>query len=256
MTNREIRAIAVRQSAVDSNCRPEDFACTEHKVVLSVKHANAARYLEPPFLCSFTSYGSNVVASVCAELAPVARSYLGRVSAAHCFEPPNLHILSGMLRPKGLDVCNMAEYFLPDLDLLKPLPCALELRVLEREVFFGLYLPQWGNALCEKRRDLDVLAVGAYECGTLVGLAGCSADCEDMWQIGVDVLPAYRRRGIASALTSRLAWETLQRGKVPFYCAAWCNLASVRNAIRSGFRPAWVQMTVRRIDEIAACNGV
>ena len=109
MTNREIRAIAVRQSAVDSNCRPEDFACTEHKVVLSVKHANAARYLEPPFLCSFTSYGSNVVASVCAELAPVARSYLGRVSAAHCFEPPNLHILSGMLRPKGLDVCNMAE---------------------------------------------------------------------------------------------------------------------------------------------------
>ena len=49
MTNREIRAIAVRQSAVDSNCRPEDFACTEHKVVLSEKHANAARYLEPPF---------------------------------------------------------------------------------------------------------------------------------------------------------------------------------------------------------------
>ena len=49
MTNREIRAIAVRQSAVDSNCSPEDFACTAHKVVLSVKHANAARYLESPF---------------------------------------------------------------------------------------------------------------------------------------------------------------------------------------------------------------
>ena len=66
-----------------------------------------------------------------------------------------------------------------------------------------------------------------------------------MWQIGVDVLPEYRREGIASALTSRLALEILERGKVPFYCAAWCNVKSVRNAIKSGFRPAWVEMTAK-----------
>jgi predicted GNAT family acetyltransferase len=66
-----------------------------------------------------------------------------------------------------------------------------------------------------------------------------------MWQIGIDVLPAYRRQGIASALTSRLALEILDRGIVPFYCAAWSNLASVRNAIRSGFSPAWVELTAK-----------
>ena len=49
--------------------------------------------------------------------------------------------------------------------------------------------------------------------------------------------------GVASALTARLALELLQRGKVPFYCCAWSNLASARNAIKSGFRPAWVQLT-------------
>ncbi len=38
-----------------------------------------------------------------------------------------------------------------------------------------------------------------------MGLAACSADCETMWQIGIDVLSEYRRRGIASTLTSRLA---------------------------------------------------
>ena len=86
---------------------------------------------------------------------------------------------------------------------------------------------------------------GAYDGETLVGFAACSADCEDMWQIGVDVLPEYRREGIASALTSRLALEILERGKVPFYCAAWCNVKSVRNAIKSGFRPAWVEMTAK-----------
>ena len=76
-----------------------------------------------------------------------------------------------------------------------------------------------------------MLAVGAYDGARLVGLAGCSADCESMWQIGVDVLPGYRRRGVAAALTSRLAAETLARGKVPFYCAAWSNIKSVRNAV-------------------------
>ena len=101
---------------------------------------------------------------------------------------------------------------------------------------------------------LDVLGVGAYDNGKLIGLAGCSADCEMMYQIGVDVLSEYRRGGIASALTSRLALETLALDKVPFYCAAWCNIKSVRNAIRSGFRPAWVAMTAKDISFVDQMN--
>ena len=66
-----------------------------------------------------------------------------------------------------------------------------------------------------------------------------------MWQIGVDVLPAYRGQGISSALTSRLAAEILKAEKVPCYCAAWSNIRSVRNAIRCGFRPAWVELSAK-----------
>jgi len=76
-----------------------------------------------------------------------------------------------------------------------------------------------------------------------------------MWQIGVDVLPSYRRQGIASALTSRLALEIIDRGKVPFYCTAWSNLGSVRNAIKSRFRPAWVEMTAKPIEEVDKANS-
>ena len=72
--------------------------------------------------------------------------------------------------------------------------------------------------------------------------------------IGVDVLADYRRQGIASALTSRLAVEILERGKVPFYCAAWCNLKSVRNAVKSGFRPAWVEMTAKPRETVDKMN--
>ena len=83
----------------------------------------------------------------------------------------------------------------------------------------------------------------------------CSADCDTMWQIGVDVLPEYRRQGIASAVTSRLAVEILNRGKVPFYCAAWSNVKSVRNAIKCGFRPAWVELTVKSKEFVDNMNG-
>lgn len=75
-----------------------------------------------------------------------------------------------------------------------------------------------------------------------------------MYQIGIDVLPEYRRKGIASALTSRLALEILKLDKVPFYCAAWCNLSSVRNAIKCGFRPAWAELTAREIDFVNEFN--
>ena len=75
-----------------------------------------------------------------------------------------------------------------------------------------------------------------------------------MWQIGVDVLPGYRRKGIASAMTSKLALEILERDKVPFYCCAWSNVKSARNAIKSGFRPAWVEMTVKLAELVEEMN--
>ena len=162
--------------------------------------------------------------------------------------------MNDALMEKGQKICFMAEYFLPDMNVLRPLDCFYELRILTQEDFVDLYLPEWSNALCESRKHLDVLGVGAYDKGKLIGLAGCSADCDTMWQIGIDVLPEYRRQGIASALTSRLAVEILRRGKVPFYCAAWCNVKSVRNAIKSGFRPAWVEMTARPCDTVNEMN--
>lgn len=76
------------------------------------------------------------------------------------------------------------------------MPCDYEIRILFPEDLESLYLPQWSNALSSQRRELDVLAAGAWHEGKLMGLAGCSADCDTMWQIGVDVLPAYRRQGI------------------------------------------------------------
>ena len=239
-TNQEILQVAMEQSAIDAGCRPEDFQGSENRVVESVCDPQARRYLTLPFDCNLISYGSNIVASVAEKYRGIVLDYINRFPAEHCFETPNLHVLNDALQKDGLRICFMAEYFLPDVALLQERPCPYPIQLLFPADFETLYTPEWSNALCEKRKQLDVLGVGAYDGDRLIGLAGCSADCDTMWQIGIDVLPEYRRQGIASALTSRLALEILKRGKVPFYCAAWSNIRSVRNAITSGFRPAWV----------------
>ena len=255
MTNQDIWRISLEQSARDCNCSPEDFLSFENKVVLSRKNEGARVYLSLPFELDLVSYGHNIVAQCSERLLDTAAWYIGKYPVEHCFESPHVIALNEKLAAFGLKVCYMAEYFLPDLDHLRELPCPYEMRILKPEDFAGYYLPEWSNALCEKRRHLDVLAVGAFDGDKLIGLAGCSRDCESMYQIGIDVLPEYRRKGVASALTARLALETLALGKVPFYCAAWCNIKSVRSAIRSGFRPAWVELTAKPIAFVNKMNG-
>jgi len=99
-----------------------------------------------------------------------------------------------------------------------------------------------------------MLAIGAYDGGNLIGMAGVSADCDTMYQIGIDVLPAYRKKGIAKALVSRITQETFRLGKVPFYCAAWSNLPSVKTALACGFYPAWVELTAKPVSFVAEMN--
>lgn len=239
---------ALAQSAADSACRPDDFLKNTNVVTESVPSQEARKYLKLPHILDLISYGSNVVASCRADL----KNDIGRIidrapGPSACFETPMIYLINRALEKADARVCFMAEYFLPDVDLIygADLRCPLETRLLYPEDFVGLYLPQWKNALCEDRKHLDVLGVGAYDGGRLVGFAGCSADCDTMWQIGIDVLPEYRKRGIASALTNRLAREVIAREKVPFYCAAWSNVRSVKNALRSGFKPAWSQLTAK-----------
>lgn len=254
MTNEEILNIAMSQSAMDINADPRDFTKSTNVMVKSGVGPLARKYYKEPIACNLVSYGSNIVASVKDEYAGAVREYLAKFEFYHCFETPNMHWLDQRMSEYGQRVCFMAEYFLPDVERLRRIPCKFDIKVLRQEDFRDLYLPQWSNALCESRKELDVLGLGAYDNGRLIGLAACSADCDTMWQIGVDVLPEYRRQGVASALTSNLAVEILDRGKVPFYCCAWSNIPSARNAVKCGFLPAWVEMTVKPASVIDEMN--
>ena len=255
-TQQKVLNIAMEQSAIDLCCQPEDFLKSENVIVTSAVSENCRKYLKLPFFCNLVSYGNNLVASLDPKVQKVVCDYMERYGKVHAFETPNMHVLDDAFRQYGYRICFMAEYFLPELSALRPITCGYELRILHPEDFEELYTEQWSNALCKDRKQLDVLGVGAYDDGKLIGLAGCAADGREMWQIGIDVRKEYRHQGLAASLTSHLALEILKRDKVPFYCAAWSNIPSVRNAIRSGFRPAWVEMTAKEEAYVNEMNGV
>ena len=208
---------------------------------IKMENKNAKKYFQLPFLCHFVSYGNNIIASVSEKVYQTIVKNIKDYNTCNFFDIANIEPI---IKEHKINSYYMVQYFLPDIEIIKTLNCNYECRLLNKQEFEKLYLPEWSNALSTERYYLDKLAVGAYDNGKLIGLAGCSADCDSMWQIGVDVLPEYRKQGIASSLTSKLALECLKINIVPFYSCIWSNIKSYKNAVKSGFKPLWVEMNL------------
>ena len=76
----------------------------------------------------------------------------------------------------------------------------------------------------------------------IMGMAGCSEDAPGWMQIGIDVMPAYRGCGVATALVTLLKNQIETDGDIPFYGTSLSNYHSWNVALNSGFSPAWVEI--------------
>ena len=87
----------------------------------------------------------------------------------------------------------------------------------------------------------DALAVGesAPALADPIAMVGLSDDSPIMRQIGIDVLPAWRGAGIASALVRDAARLTLAEGYLPFYGTSPSHMLSQRVAMNAGLVPTW-----------------
>ena len=96
--------------------------------------------------------------------------------------------------------------------------------------------------------NLPLMAAAVARCnGEIAGVASAYADCDVMWQLGVDTMPAYRNRGIAKATVSAMTDYIFKQGRLPYYSTAIANLASRKTATSLGFQPAWVELYCREI---------
>lgn len=77
----------------------------------------------------------------------------------------------------------------------------------------------------------------AFDEGRPVSFCYAAWETETLWDVSIDTLPAWRRRGYACAAAVELIEHFLARGKRPVWGAADTNSASAALAVRLGFHP-------------------
>lgn len=90
--------------------------------------------------------------------------------------------------------------------------------------------------------------VCAYDGEEIVGMADCSEDASHWMQIGIDVVPGYRSKGVGTCLVALMKEKILENGDIPFYGTSVSNYHSWNIALNCGFRPAWVEIGAEQCD--------
>lgn len=265
MTTHDIKEIWYRQLSCDYSCTVEEIKNRAPILAKKAYHPNRRIFRSDDcFLKILVVNGKLVVNADDESFLIKNRSFLENADAAWFFEPDNIRALDRMLAEYGHEVADAHHFYLPaDTKGTKTAGTALfpqektcqertdltagSLRLYEKddlEIFRGD--TRFKEALSFIETSPDMLAVTWEEKGEILGMAGASADCEDMWQIGINVLPVGEHRGLGTFLVTNLKEEILNRGKVPFYGTAESHIRSQRVAVQSGFVPAWAELYTRR----------
>lgn len=229
----EILRIVQSQLATDLNCTTDDLNVENDSFVFTEARDNPGRRPFPRSEQHFEmlSMGKSIVVSASPDILDIVKPLLNGKARDEAFSMPFVY--------------GHSLYYLPDLAQIKQLasPDGFAYEMVEQNDIPALYqFDGFRNAVSYdvNHPRPDVVAVLAKMDERIVGMAGASNDCAMMWQIGMDVLPEYRNRGLAAYLVNRLTFEILNRGYVPYYGTASSNIASQRDAHRVGYYPAWV----------------
>ena len=239
------------QLALELNCAPEDFSGEENVITGPILHENRRKFSNQPFFLQMATFGAGAVISADEALHPWLREWTKGKRGFWLFEQHNYLELDRLLRGYGYKMALTHHMFTPTTEIAA-VETGFPVRWLEQgdiPPFYGR--EEFSNALCDRFRPErpDVLAVAALDGEEIMGMAGCSADTPELWQIGIDVLPRYRGRGIGKTLVALLRNEALRRGALPYYGTSLSNIASWRVALASGFLPAWVEAEARKAED-------
>ncbi|MCR4590915.1 MAG: GNAT family N-acetyltransferase [Lachnospiraceae bacterium] len=167
----------------------------------------------------------------------------------------NLRVLDRKLNEYGREIMDTHVYMLPDPEFTdyeyEELPYdrywLYDKEIAEWREKYGEDNPFY-HALVFSKRQPDRIALLLTAKGdreSIAAMSGVSQDGQNLWQIGIDVLPEYRGHGLATYLTESMKKKVFETGHIPFYGTSESHSLSMDTAIRSGFIPAWCEIYVR-----------
>lgn len=238
------------QLAVDYNCSSSDFRTEENVITMPAWNEGRRKYSPEIFLQMVTVGRATVImADEC--LHEFLRGWVKDIDGHHLFEIDNLTKLNEELKQYGYQINPTHHMFLPCREVREDerfrVKCFYDSEISQ---FYGD--PRFTHAIAYPEPfpiRPDRIVVIAYDGDNIMGMAGCSEDAPHWQQIGIDVLPEYRSKGVGSYLVTLLKNKIIEMGDVPFYGTGLANIHSQNIAVKSGFKPAWVETEAKKIGE-------
>jgi GNAT superfamily N-acetyltransferase len=237
------RAALLRQLAMEYNCTDGDLTRTENVLTRSALHPQRRAYSSEKYFFQMVTTGKNAVITADECLHPFLREFMADRPGIWLFELPNLRPLEEELNRYGYTLMGTFHMFLPAADVTPRLHAPVRWFAQEQIApFYGD--ARFPNAILDTFHPErpDRLVVCAMDGNQIMGMAGCSEDAPGWMQIGIDVMPEYRSRGVGTYLVTLLKNRIMEMGDIPFYGTSASNYHSWNIALNSGFRPAWVEV--------------
>ena len=244
LSKNEMLEIVQAQLAIEFTCEPSDFMQNENIISTSQLHEKRRKFTDKLSFFKMVTMGGNAIISADEVMHEWLSDYVEDKPGHWLFEFRNLIEIENQLAIYGKKIRGTSHMFLPFNDY--------EIKCIDYPVcwyegddihqfYNGMYYTK--NAICPvyNPNRPDTLVVVALDDNKIIGMAGCSADTDIMWQIGIDVDEKYRGKGIGAFLVNSLKKEIFSRGKLPYYGTSLSNIHSWKIALSCGFVPVWVE---------------
>lgn len=196
MNRQEMIQQVKKQLAIDLNCVVTDFDQPGICFCPALDLPGRRPFPRKNPVFDMVTFGMGTIVSASERLLPRLRQQLGGLDRDSLWSQPFL--------------CSLGHYFLPDPERLRHLPVPAGVRLewssqgTDKKSVSDTWVFQRAGYDPNDPRP-DVLACFGLVGGTSGRNGGASDDCEMLWQVGVDVLPDWRERGLAAALVSQLS---------------------------------------------------
>lgn len=236
--------LLIRQLAADFCVTEAEVTDAQHHFSVFTPHPDRRQYMEiVPCLLKIAVVNGKLLFTGREDIIARCRELYANANAPWFMEAGNIAGLNRELAAFGAQVRHARPFF--TCDESRPVDTqGLDVERYDAQEILRRFRTNelFSNAYGFEATAPDVLGVSASEDGLYLGMAGASADSPLMWQIGIDVLPEARGRGVAQMLVGLIRNDVLAAGRLPYYGTSISHLASQRVALGAGFLPAWFEL--------------
>lgn len=248
-TKTEIISMAKKQLALDYNCKPLDFEKKENTITENKCLEGSRIYESDGCFLKIISIGGRAVICADEKIRPWVEEKILSQNASWLFDYGNLRAIDNKLKEFGHEIDEMPHFYLPNPVVCDVKPITTIQWFEQQDILQFKGDRRFNEAFIFSDNYADVLGVAAFDGDIIMGMAGASEDSKTLYQIGINVLPEYRGKGIGTNLVALLKQEILKRGKVPFYGTSVSHIISKNIAINAGFFPAWAEVYSKKLKD-------